>query len=75
MGMEGAEAMAGAMDAADMTAMGEYIYMFVFKEKRYEVIYIKNWVIVSHNIYLFIVKNISQIIKSYHTSKKGPNYW
>ena len=33
MGMEGAEAMAGAMDAADMTAMGEYIYMFAFKEK------------------------------------------
>jgi hypothetical protein len=25
-------------------------------------------------IYLFIVKNISQIIKSYHPSKKGPNY-
>jgi len=25
-------------------------------------------------IYLFVVKNISQIIKSYHPSKKGPNY-
>ena len=34
MGMEGAEAMAGAMDAADMTAMGEYIYIFAFKEKK-----------------------------------------
>ena len=35
MGMEGAEAMAGAMDAADMTAMGEYIYIFAFKEKKW----------------------------------------